>query len=192
MFNTSGTLNVIGNITGGAAHPAILNAFSPITISITGTLLTGVGYPAIQGLANTFVIVRGNVINTDTYNAIWAGRVTIDDNVTSWQYKNSTNTITRTLYTPGVSLGNPAEINVRSGTTYGPNLELTGNLTVPNPNNVLQGVATDNTVGTLLMTPADFWNYLISNGFTTGSIGERLKESATTDIVGNIVASFNS
>jgi hypothetical protein len=85
----------------------------------------------------------------------------------------------------------PAISNVRSGTTYS-NGALTGTLAVPNPNNVLQGVATDNTVGTLLMTPADFWNYLISNGFTNGSIGERLKESATTDIVGNIVASFNT
>ncbi len=97
----------------------------------------------------------------------------------------------RTLYAAGVALGNPATNNVRFGTTYGASSELTGTLIVPSPSNVLQGVGTDATVGTLLMTPADFWNYLISSGFTANSIGDRLQNAATVATTGGQIASYN-
>ena len=185
----SGRLNVIGTLTSGLAA-AVFSGGGPI-VDITGLITSGVATPTILGATSTFVIVRGNVVNTDTYAAIYAGRVTIDDNVTSWQFKDSTNTIIRTLYTAGVALGNPATNNVRLGTTYGPSLELTGTLIVPSPSNVLQGVGTDATVGTLLMTPADFWNYLISSGFTANSIGDRLQNASTVATTGGQIASYN-
>jgi hypothetical protein len=201
-FNTSGTLNLIGNATGGNAHPAVLNQGAPATIDILGTTTSGSGSPAIQGLVTTFVKVRGSVINTDTYNAIYAGRVTIDDNLTFWQYKDSTNTINRTLYASGVSIGNPNEDDVREGVDYGPSLELTGTLAVPTPDNVRKGVPVDATIGTADLTAADMWNYLASNITTSGSIGEVVKNTKTkTDLipnnptsnesVGAIVASYN-
>jgi hypothetical protein len=202
FFNTSGTLNLIGNATGGNAHPAVLNQGAPVTIDILGITTSGRGYPAIQGLATTFVKVRGNVVNTDTYCAIYAGRVVIDDNVTSWQFKDSTNTITRTLYTPGVALGNPATTNVRNGVTYGPALELTGTAFIPTADNVRKGVPIDSTIGTAELTAADMWNYLASNITTAGSIGEVVKNTKTNtdripnnptsnESVGAIVASYN-
>jgi hypothetical protein len=201
-FNTSGTLNLIGNATGGNAHPAVFNINSPATIDILGTTTSGSGYTAIQGLATTFVIIRGNVVHTDTYAAIYAGRVVINNNVTSWQFKDSTNTVTRTLYTPGVALGNPATSNVRNGVTYGPALELTGTANIPIPANVRRGVPVDATIGTADLTAADMWNYLASNITTSGSIGEVVKNIKTkTDLipnnptsnesVGAIVASYN-
>ena len=61
---------------------------------------------------------------------------------------------------------------------------------MPAPNLVQEGVPVGATFGTANLTPADFWNYLISGITQSGSIGERLKESATTDIVGKIIASF--
>jgi hypothetical protein len=202
FFNTSGTLNLIGNATGGNAYPAVFNQGAPATIDILGTTTSGSGYPAIQGLLTTFVKVRGNVIHTDTYAAIYAGRIVIDNNVTSWQFKDSTNTITRTLYTPGVALGNPATSNVRNGVTYGPALELTGTLAVPTADNVRKGVPVDATIGTADLTAADMWDYLASNITTSGSIGEVVKNIKTkTDLipnnptsnesVGAIVASYN-
>jgi hypothetical protein len=201
-FNTSGTLNLIGNATGGNAHPAVVNLNSPATIDILGTTTSGSGYPAISGLATTFVKVRGNVVNTDTYAAIYAGRVVIDDNVTSWQFKDSTNTVTRTLYTPGVALGNPATSNVRNGVTYGPALELTGTAFIPTADNVRKGVQVDATIGTADLTADDMWNYLASNITTSGSIGEAILDiktktdlipnnPASVDAVGAIVASYN-
>lgn len=185
------TLNVTGNTTGGTAYPAIYNITTPATIDLLGITTSGSGSNAVQGLLTTFVKVRGNVVHTDTYAAIYAGRIVIDNNVTSWQFKDSTNTITRTLYTAGVALGNPATNNVRFGTVYGASNELTGTLRVPSAANVLSGVLTDNTTGTLLMTPADFWNYLISSGFTANSIGDRLQNAATVATTGSQIASYN-
>jgi hypothetical protein len=202
FLNAGGTLNLIGNATGGNAQPAVFNANSPATIDILGTTTSGSGYPAIQGLPTTFVIIRGNVVHTDTYVAIYAGRVVINDNVTSWQFKDSTNTVTRTLYTPGVALGNPATSNVRNGVTYGASGELTGTAFIPTADNVRKGVPVDATIGTADLTAADMWNYLASNITTSGSIGEVVKNIKTkTDLipnnptsnesVGAIVASYN-
>ena len=173
---------------------AVTTAFpftSNATVNLLGITTSGSGVAAVSGLFGTFVIIRGNVVNTDTYSAIYAGRIVINDNVTSWQFKDSTNTIIRTLYTAGVALGNPATSNVRFGTTYGASLELTGTMRVPSAANVLQGVLVDNTVGTLLMTPAQCWNYLISSGFTPNSIGDRLQNASTVATTGSQIASYN-
>lgn len=183
--------NQIGNANASTSRAAIVNTNSAATIDLLGITTSSSGSTAVTGLISTFVKIRGNVVNTDTYAAIYAGRITIDNNVTSWQFKDSTNTITRTLYTAGVALGNPATSNVRFGTTYGASNELTGTLRVPSAANVLSGVLVDNTTGTLLMTPADFWNYLISSGFTANSIGDRLQNAATVATTGGQIASYN-
>ena len=181
----------IGNVNASTIKSAIVNASANATIDLLGITTSSSGSPAVTGLIGTFVKIRGNVVNTDTFAAIYAGRITIDDNVTSWQFKDSTNTIIRTLYTAGVALGNPATNNVRFGTTYGASSELTGTLRVPSAANVLSGVLTDNTTGTLLMTPADFWNYLIASGFTANSIGDRLQNASTVATTGGQIASYN-
>jgi hypothetical protein len=41
------------------------------------------------------------------------------------------------------------------------------------------------------MTPADFWNYLISSGFTADSIGDRLQNASTVATTGGQIASYN-
>jgi hypothetical protein len=68
---------------------------------------------------------------------------------------------------------------------------LTGTLRVPSASNVLSGVLVDATTGTLLMTPADFWNYLISSGFTANSIGDRLQNASTVATTGAQITSYN-
>ena len=188
IYLVGGTLNLIGNVTGGNSHPAIFNATNAATIDLLGITTSGVNRPAVEGLTTTLVRVRGNVVNTNTYTAIYAGRIVIDSSVISWQFKNSTDTITRTLFTV---VGVPATNNVRFGTTYGGSNELTGTLRVPTAANVLSGVLVDNTTGTLLMTPADFWNYLISSGFTANSIGDRLQNASTVATTGGQIASYN-
>jgi len=192
------TLNIIGNVTGSTAQPGILNQTNAATISVTGIITAGTGAPAIYSSfaltsnysSGTYVKVSGNVVNSTNNMAIVAPRVTIDTATSSWLFQISTGG-NRTLYAAGVALGNPATTDVRNGTTYGASLELTGTLIVPSPSNVLQGVGTDATVGTLLMTPADFWNYLIASGFTANSIGDRLQNAATVATTGGQIASYN-
>ena len=191
------TYNQIGNVNASTAQPAIYNQTTAATISVTGIITASTGAPAIYAAfaltnsysSGTFVKVSGNVVNSTNNMAIVAPRVTIDTNTSTWLFQISTGG-NRTLYAAGVALGNPATTNVRFGTTYGASSELTGTLRVPSAANVLSGVLTDNTTGTLLMTPADFWNYLIASGFTANSIGDRLQNAATVATTGGQIAAY--
>jgi hypothetical protein len=192
------TYNQIGNANASTVQPSIYNASAAATISVTGIVTAGSGAPAIYSSfaltsgygSGTFVKVSGNVVNSTNNIAIIAPRVTIDTNTSSWLFQISTGG-NRILYTPGVGLGNPAITNVKLGTVYGASGEFTGTLPMPTPATVLLGVLTENTTGTLLMTPADFWNYLIASGFTADSIGDRLQNAATVATTGGQIASYN-
>jgi len=192
------TYTQVGNVNASTTQAAIYNITAAATISITGTITASTGAPAIYSAfalssgysSGTYVKVSGNVVNSTNNMAIVAPRVTIDTNTSSWLFQISTGG-NRTLYAAGVALGNPATSNVRFGTTYGASSELTGTLRVPTAANVLSGVLVDNTTGTLLMTPADFWNYLIASGFTANSIGDRLQNVATVATTGGQIASYN-
>ena len=65
----------------------------------------------------------------------------------------------------------PATNHVRSGVSYN---GMTGSLQVPLPSQVAVGIATDNTVGTAALTPADVWEY------ATRTITGGLVDTATT------------
>ena len=192
------TYTQIGNVNASTVQPAIYNTIAAATISVTGIITASTGSPAIYSsfaLSNnyssgTFVKVSGNVVNSSNNMAIVAPRVTIDSATSSWLFQISTGG-NRTLYAAGVALGNPVIGNVRLGTVYGASNELTGTLIVPSPSNVLQGVGTDATVGTLLMTPQQFWDHLISTGFATNSIGDRLQNASTVATTGGQIASYN-
>jgi hypothetical protein len=188
----------IGNVNGSTNQAGIFNITTAATISVTGIITAGTGAPAIYAAfaltnnysSGTFVKVSGNVVNTSNNMAIVAPRVTIDTNTASWLFQISSGG-NRTLYAAGAPLGNPAVSNVRLGTIYGASNELTGTMIIPSAENVLQGVLVDNTVGTLLMTPAQCWNYLISSGFVANSIGERLQNASTVSTTGAQLASYN-
>jgi hypothetical protein len=198
IYTIGSTVNIIGSITGGTTVPGLLNNTGAATISLTGVATSSATTPAIiasfayttNAASGTLVKVSGNPVNANGLMAIIASRITIDTATSSWLFQISTGG-NRTLYAAGVALGNPATNNVRLGTIYGASNELTGTLIVPSPSNVLQGVGTDATVGTLLMTPAQFWNYLISSGFTPNSIGDRLQNASTVATTGGQIASYN-
>ena len=197
IYTIGSTVNIVGTITGGTTAPALLNNTSASTLSITGVATSSSTQPAIiasiaysnNAASGTLVKVSGNPVNTNNIMAIVAPRVTIDTNTSTWLFQISTGG-NRTLYAAGVALGNPATSNVRFGITYGASSELTGTLRVPTAANVLSGVLVDATTGTLLMTPSDFWNYLISSGFTANSIGDRLQNAATVATTGGQIASY--
>lgn len=187
FVGAAASANIIGNVSGNNAGVAIQSNVAS-TIDVLGVTTSGSGVPAIVGVQTTFVILRGNIVNTDTYCAVYAGRVVINNNVTSWQFKNSTNTVTRTLYTAGVPLGNPATNNVRFGTIYGASNELTGTAYIPSASQTLLGVPVDNTTGTLIMTPEDF---LEAIEVSTNDVAVRLRNVATVETTGNQIADLS-
>jgi hypothetical protein len=197
-LGASNVLTIIGNVSATGVQPAIYNQITAATISVTGIITASVSAPAIYASfalatgysSGTFVKVSGNVVNSTNNMAIVAPRVTIDVNTASWLFQISTGG-NRTLYADGVALGNPAITDVRLGTVYGVSGGLTGTLIVPSPSNVLQGVGTDATVGTLLMTPQQFWDHLISTGFAANSIGDRLQNASTVATTGGQIAAYN-
>ena len=198
IYTAGSTINIIGNITGGTSVPSLFSITGASTISVTGITTAGSTQPAIlasfayttNAASGTLVKVSANVVNTNGIMAIIAPRITVDVNAVSWLFQGITSG-NITLYGPGTALGNPATYDVRFGTTYGPIGELTGTLRVPTAANVLSGVLVDNTTGTLLMTPAQFWNYLIASGFTANSIGDRLQNASTVATTGGQIASYN-
>jgi len=181
----SGTINIVGNVTGDVEQSAIVT--NSTTVDVTGVITSGSARAAIRGSELTLVIVRGNVINTDTYNAIFAGRITIDDNLSYWTYRDSTNTINRTLFASGVSLGNPEEEDVRAGVVFGADLTLTGTLAVPTPDNVRKGVPTDDTVGTADLTAEDILNAI---ELSANPVAVRLRNVATVETTGDQIANL--
>ena len=185
----SGTINITGNAIGGSTGNAVLNN-STGTINLNGNAIGGTSFFAIEG-----VNAAGNtIIEKAIYSNLGQSPITgyIKFKTTNPEIDVlRTDNVIVTLRDPlNVSGLLPATNNVRSGTIYNTGSS-TGTLAMPAPNLVQLGVPVGATFGTANLTPGDFWDYLISNGFATGSIGERLKETATTDIVGNIIASFN-
>jgi hypothetical protein len=84
----------------------------------------------------------------------------------------------------------PATTDVRSGVSYGGGL--VGTCAVPAAGSVALGVPVGSTTGTALLTGAAVasavWDTLTSSLTTSGSIGERVKNCATTEIVGEQLA----
>lgn len=206
-------INVTGNITAYTGW-GIENAAGACTITINGTINSSSSNNAIYSpVATTVISVNGIVINNNGVMAIFASRLYLGNNTTMWTMQ-VVGGVNKTLYTAGVPLGNPAPTDVRDGTLYGPVNELEGELIVPPPSSVALNVPTDNTVGTLEMTPADFWSYanrtLTSGGggitaadvwdhlltaiATPGSIGDLIKtnlDGKITDIPVGVVNEFN-
>jgi hypothetical protein len=200
IYSIGSTINIIGNITGGTTAPALNNVTSACTLSITGIATSSSTQPAIltsvaytnNAASGTLVKISGNPINANGLMAIIAPRITIDaNNPMLWLFQSTGGGADRYLYTANAIISFPAISNVRFGTVYGGASEFTGTLRVPTAANVLSGVLVDNTTGTLLMTPADFWNYLIASGFTANSIGDRLQNAATVATTGGQIASYN-
>jgi hypothetical protein len=98
-------------------------------------------------------------------------------------------TLFRSTNYPGLV---PPASSVRLGTVYG-NGDFTGTMVVPSPDSVQLGVAVDSTgtVGRAALSPITVWNFSRNASLSAGSIGERLRNAATTQAVGSIVASFN-
>jgi hypothetical protein len=115
------------------------------------------------------------------------GAVSCPDQTTNVCLVHRLSSTKKTLVDQAASANFPAVGNVRSGTSFN-NGNLVGTLAVPLPSQVAVGIATDNTTGTAVLTPAAVWDALTSGMTTSGSIGARLKNAATLDSTGQQLA----
>lgn len=212
---TFGAANITGNVTGGSSSNGTAIRIDGGVNTVTGTI-TGGSFNGVVG-----VNINGGSFNhigiaqaSSSASAITCNAPTTSTLTCTGPFLRNTNIVaiasqtlqinsaynpyfefrksngTNVTYVDQSTLNFPAVGNVRLGTSYASGL-YTGTLNVPTPAQVLVGIPVDNTVGTLLMSPSDFWNYLISSGFTAGSIGERLQNSSTVATTGAQIAAYN-
>jgi hypothetical protein len=190
--SSTGTINVTGNITGGsnATNTPAIYSTTAGTIDVTGTTTAGL-YPALWSTSLTANnILRGNITNALGVPAYNAYKITVSPTAVQTATMQTTTNVDRLFSTSNVSVGAPATTNVRAGIVYGSTSELTGTMIVPTPANVRKGVPTDNTVGTADLTIAEFWDINASTLTTAGSIGDRVRNSATVESTGDQLAAF--
>lgn len=159
---------VTGDIYGGYA-----TGIAGVIMNGTGGILTATGnfYAGVSGNANnaincsstqsgTGVVLSGNLIDAPNgAAAVYARLVRIMFNAKSGytQYVDNSNLAGEPVIRISSDLvpGVPSEENVREGSVYGFDDELTGTLAVPDANSVAAGIAVDDTVGTAAVKLSD-------------------------------------
>lgn len=158
-ISTSGTSSqvvVTGNVSGSNSQSAvgIDSTGSQSLVTVTGSVQAGSGQNAhgITSSATTFdsgVIIYGNLYDSSTGTvAVYARRLRVVPNWTGITRYADTNQNPVSRVSVDSVTGTPSISNVRQGTVYGYNNELTGTLAVPSANQVAAGIPVDNTVGT--------------------------------------------
>lgn len=184
-------INITGNLTSNKSVCIWSNSYNQVNIignvTVTDVLSANCIYLTSTG---SLLTMNGSITNKGNLITIWAPKVRFASTATPfWIFQ--TNGASDITLAYGAALGAyPVEADVRFGTTYAASPTRTGSLRVPNPNTVSLGVLTDNTTGTMLMTPADFWNAATSGMTTSGSIGERLKTASTVQTNGDQLAAY--
>jgi len=172
------TVNITGNLLAASAGcNAILLANAGCSVTVTGSA-TGLAVTNNNGV----LTLNGTCQSSTTQPAIGAGSVTqitrlsgpfllgASGNINpvqaqTWRWAPTQIPTYMEVPTSGGSTkrnlfsadnmptgGYPVVANVRQSTVYGPSSEFTGTLAVPSPSSVALGVATDNTVGTAVLT----------------------------------------
>jgi hypothetical protein len=186
LLNNNMTINFIGIVNGSSA----INTSSTFTNRSASGVLTG-NISAVGALSaavgNDIPTNQNIVINSATFaDGISPIRGAVRfSTVAPTVTVILSNLTTLTLTDPTVS-NPPAESDVRDGVAYSGGA-FEGTLVVPNPSNVRLGIATDNTVGTGIVTGTDFFNLIATS---TDPIAERLRNVATVQTVGDQFNSF--
>lgn len=191
IATTAGTLNITGKITGGTSNGAA-------GVSISATTLNHIGICQASAFASAIIcntpttatiVCTGPFLRNGYTVAVASQTLRINSAYNPYfEFRKSDGT--NVTYVDQSTSNFPAIGDVRNGTTYASGV-YTGTLKVPTAAQVLAGIPVDATTGTLLMTPAQFWNYLVSSGFLSGSMGERLQNASTVATTGAQIASYN-
>ena len=187
LCSSAATINVIGDVTAGFT-PAI-SSTGASNITVRGAATSRINVPAIvSSNASATNIFTGPFINAyDTMAVQCVDMVLAQDANIAWNFGNIT------LYSPERLAFYPSASDIRENVTYSDGT-LSGSLIIPSPTNVIAGTPTDNTTGSAVLTPTQLqdsiWGRDLAQMTATGSIGERLSRSATTDSTGNQIASY--
>ena len=167
------TLNVIGTLRATGINTAIFK-FTLLALPLANHIFSG---PFISSDLGGMPMIIQNFKIIPSFNKYLELR---DNTVSSNTY---------TLYSADTVIDSPNPEDVRQGTTYALGSS-TGTLAVPSPGNVALNIPVGNTVGTAILTSADIWNIQTSALTAAGSVGIRLKNIATVEMVGAQLEAF--
>jgi hypothetical protein len=215
---SSGVINFTGTVAGSNTAVQIgINNSSVGTVVVIGTVIGGTGSSTSYGINNSSTgtaIVVGNVTATSATNAFVSSNASAINKISGniINHPNGTAAIYAPHYVvdpiPQNSFIQYSNVNqfstdslsafsmppvsaVRFGTSFA-NGTLTGTCKVPSQNSVNVGVPVDNTVGTAFLNPASLFDTSIASLTSSNTLGARLKNSATVQSVGDIIASFSN
>jgi hypothetical protein len=189
QFAGNSNLTVSGSVIGSRAATATINKTTAGgNITVIGPVYAGLSAPGISSVAtNNFL--TGPFYNVNNRNAIYAPIFQlISGSTPTWTFDTETALEQRTLYTQNFPGNFPSISNVRQGTVFGDTAQLTGTVAIPSTGSVLKGVLVDNTTGSASFTTQNVWDVDVNNLIITGSLGSRLRNTATVASDGILIA----
>jgi hypothetical protein len=207
VYTTSGITNtgtgsviVYGNLTPTTATCISNTSTGSVTVlgNITADSRGGNGITSSNAAAN--VRISGNLIGAPNgIPAVYAASYTVNPvpYQTYIRYANNGTGVGSDAYlyhytTDSLSaFSMPPVSAVRAGLQYADNT-LTGTCQMPAASAVTFGALVDNTSGTAALTNNTLFDISVASLTATNSLGERLKNSATVESVGRIIASFSN
>jgi len=182
-ISTTGSVIINGNVTNNGDGGGV---FCSGNATITGNVITNGNSTALNcgGLAT----INGLIFNNQQFQGVYAPRILIGALTTAMRYQTFAGATQLMFSSSSITLGQPTPNNVRLGTSYGlaPDV-FTGTCVIPAPSAVLVGAPTDNTVGTLVMSPAAVIQELNTS---TVDVAVRLQNVSTVQTMGAQAATY--
>jgi hypothetical protein len=193
-------VNVFGNATGGINGGVGVNNSSSGFVYVTKAIGNGFGLGSAGITAGTVGLANSQNGRAYIEQAEFGSRGFTPISGPVYILPSNQNTLTGVL----TALGNtvtfynslsvdgllPPASSVQLGTVYNVGNSV-GTMAVPPSNAVQFGVPVDNTVGVAALTPQTVWGYSRLSATDVGSMGDRLRNAATTQSIGYQIASFN-
>jgi hypothetical protein len=191
VAGTSCDINISGSIFAGPAAPGISCTITGNS-TLRGPIYASILYPGISFTTATTHIVNatGPFYNVNNRNAVFAPNIQlISGSTPTWTFNTETYAEQRTLYTQNYPGNFPSASNVRSGIMFGDTNQFTGTVAIPPSSSVLKGVPVDNTTGSASFDTQSVWSFPTASLTVTGSIGVRLRNTATVATDANLITS---
>jgi hypothetical protein len=199
---SSSVITLNGDVTAGTASSAHgYNGTGASSVLICNKLIANDGGPGAVGINSfAYAATTGNATSIVRFKKLQFGArgntpissggsyQLIDDSINTATFYTSAANI-KTLVDPNASGLMPIPSDVRNGISYASG-NYTGTLIVPSSASVAYGVPVDSGIGTAIVSPQNIWDYMRINITGSGTIGERLKNAATIQSVGDQIAAF--
>lgn len=182
-ISTTGSVIINGNVTNNGDGGGITCTGNA---TITGNVITNGNAVGLScgGLAT----INGLIFSSNQWQGVFAPRLLIGTATTAMRYQTSSGVTQLMFSSSAITLGQPTPNNVRKDTPYGlaPDVFI-GTCVIPAPSAVLVGAPTDNTVGTLVMSPAAVIQELNTS---TLDVAVRLRNVSTVQTMGDQAATY--